>query len=62
MESGLAVGHAAHKPKALGLGDGLTMGRPLKEVMNLTTKTDTLAFSPDSQVLQRCRLSMHVSR
>jgi len=50
LESGMAASRAALKPKALGLGDGMAMGRPLKEIMNLTTKTDTLTFSPDSQV------------
>mmetsp|Transcript_4664 Transcript_4664/g.12754 ORF Transcript_4664/g.12754 Transcript_4664/m.12754 type:complete len:201 (+) Transcript_4664:337-939(+) len=51
LESSMTMGRAVHKPKPLGLGDGMVMGKPLKEIMNLTTKTDTLAFSPDSQVL-----------
>lgn len=50
IENGASASRAALKPKPLGLGDGLAMGRPLKEIMNLTTKTDTLTFSPDSQV------------
>ena len=40
---------SAHRPPSL-LGGAVTAGRPLKEIMNLTTKVDSMSFSPDSQV------------